>query len=213
MLRSWGLFKELERIMTMSKVFSALAVSVDGYITGRNPGPGHGLGDGGALFDWYGSGDTRSQEFEGFSLDESNAQIFDALSRRVGACLAGRNTYDDSEGFDGGSPHPTAPLFVLSHRPAAEISDRQTLITTSINDAVAAARRAAGDKDVALMGGGVVTAALEAGLVDELILHQIPILLGSGRPYFQTLPAHVRLRLINALPAAGVTHLHYEVIR
>ena len=26
----------------MSKVFSALAVSVDGYITGRHPRPGHG---------------------------------------------------------------------------------------------------------------------------------------------------------------------------
>lgn len=42
----------------MTKVFSALAVSVDGYITGRGPGAGHGLGDGSALFDWYFDGDT-----------------------------------------------------------------------------------------------------------------------------------------------------------
>jgi len=62
----------------MSKVFTALAVSVDGYITGRHPGPGHG---------------------------------------RIGATVAGRNTYDDSDGFGGtGGPHPTAPLFVVSHR-------------------------------------------------------------------------------------------------
>jgi dihydrofolate reductase len=198
----------------MNKVFSALSVSVDGYITGRDPEPGRGLGDGGTLFDWYSNGDTPSKEFSFFNLSESSAGVFDTLARRVGASLAGRNTYDDSDRFgDDSGPHPTAPLFVLSHRPAPDMTGRQTLITTGIADAVNAARNAAGDKDVALMGGGVVTAALEAGLVDELILHQVPILLGAGRPYFQTLPTHVRLRLIDAVAAPGVTHLHYEVIR
>lgn len=197
----------------MSKVFSALAVSVDGYITGRNPGPGRGLGDGATLFDWYGDGVVASQVFGGFTLSEPSARVFDAIAGRVGASLAGRNTYEDSEGFGGGSPHPTAPLFVVSHRPAPEMSDRQTLVTTGIEDAVAAAREAAGDKDVALMGGGVVTEALKAGLVDELVLHQVPVLLGGGRPYFQMLPEHIRLRLVEAVPAPGVTHLHYEVVR
>lgn len=198
----------------MTKVFSALAVSVDGYITGRDPGPGHGLGDGSTLFDWYTSGDTPSEEFESFTLSEPSARVFDALSRRVGASLCGRNTYDDSDRFgDEGGPHPSAPLFVLSHRPAPDMTGRQTLITTGIDDAVTAARRAAGDKDVALMGGGVVTAALSAGLVDELVLHQVPVLLGAGRPYFQQLPEHIRLRLVEAVPAPGVTHLHYEVQR
>jgi dihydrofolate reductase len=90
---------------------------------------------------------------------------------------------------------------------------RQTLVTTGIEDAVAVAQKAAGDKDVALMGGGVVAAALEAGLVDELVLHQVPILLGAGRAYFQQLPAHIQLRLIEAVAAPGVTHLHYAVER
>jgi len=108
----------------MSKVFSAHAVSVDGYITG------HELGDGTMLFDWY-----------------------------------------------------------------------------------FAAREAAGGKDVGLMGGGVVTEALKAGLVDEVVLHQVPVLLGGGRPFFQALPEHVRLRLVEAVPAPGVTHLHYQVER
>jgi dihydrofolate reductase len=197
----------------MSKVFIALAVSVDGYITGRDPGAGRGLGDGTMLFDWYFDGDTPSQVFDGFRLSEASARVFDALAGRVGASLAGRNTYDDSEWNHGGAPHPTAPLFVLSHRPVPSTSDRQTLVTTGIEDAVAAARDAAGDKDVALMGGGVATAALAAGLVDEVILHQVPILLGGGRPFFQSLPGHVRLRLVEAVPAPGVTHLHYEVVR
>ena len=197
----------------VNKVISGLSVSVDGYITGRDPGPGRGLGDGAMLFDWYFDGDTPSGVFDGFRLSEASARLFDALAGRVGASLAGRNTYDDSDGFGGGGPHPTAPLFVLTHRPAPAMTDRQTLVTTGIEDAVVAARDAAGDKDVALMGGGVVTEALQAGLVDEVVLHQVPILLGGGRPFFREMPEHVALRLVDAVPAPGVTHLHYEVVR
>jgi dihydrofolate reductase len=197
----------------MSKVLCALSVSVDGYITGRDPGTGRGLGDAPMLFDWYFSGDTPSQVFDGFKLSEASAPLFDAAAARVGVSLVGRNTYDDSGWINGGTPHPEAPLVLLTHRPPAGERDRQTVITTGIEDAVAAARELAGDKDVALMGGGVLTAALAAGLVDELILHQVPILLGGGRPFFQELHQHVELRLIEAVPAPGVTHLHYEVIR
>jgi dihydrofolate reductase len=197
----------------MSKVFSAHAVSVDGYISGRDPGPGRGLGDAGALFDWYGDGDTASAVFDGFRLSETSARVFDDLAGRVGAVVAGRNTYEDAEHFGGGSPHPAAKLVVLSHRPAPEITARQTLVTTGIRDAITAARAMAGGRDVGLMGGGVATAALSAGLVDEIVLHQVPILLGADRPFFQTLPAHVRLRLIEAVRAPGVTHLRYEVTR
>jgi dihydrofolate reductase len=134
----------------MGKVFSALSVSVDGYITGRAPGPGRGLGDGGALFDWYFSGDTASNTFDGFRLTRDSARVFDEL---------------------------------------------------------------AGDLDVGLQGGSVVTAALAAGLVDELVLHQVPILLGGGRPYFRPLPDHIRLELIDAVPTPDVTHLRYRVVR
>ncbi|MGW4640548.1 dihydrofolate reductase family protein [Sphaerisporangium sp. NPDC004334] len=197
----------------MSKVISAHAVSVDGYITGREPGAGRGLGDGTMLFDWYFDGDTPSQVFEGFKLSGPSARLFDALAGRVGALVAGRNTYEDSDHFGGGGPHPTARPFILSHRPAPEMTERQTLVTTGIEDAVAAAREAAGGRDVFLMGGGVVTAALKAGLLDEVVLHQVPVLLGGGRPFFQALPEHVRLRLIEAVPAPGVTHLHYEIER
>jgi dihydrofolate reductase len=197
----------------MSKIFAALTVSVDGYITGRDPGPGRGLGDAPMLFDWYFNGDVPSQVFDGFKLSEPSASVFDAAAGRVGAILVGRNTYDDSEGFGGASPHPTAPLVVLSHRPAPELGDRQTLITTGIQDAVEAAKKVAGGKDVGLMGGGVVTEALMAGLLDEFMLHQVPVLLGAGRPFFQELPDHIRLRIVDVVAAPGVTHLHYAVQR
>lgn len=194
----------------MGKVIAAHAVSVDGYITGRDPGAGRGLGDGGTLFDWYTDGDTRSQVFDFFTLSEPSARVFDALAGRIGAVVAGRNTYEDSERFGGGSPHPEAPMFLVTSRPAPELTERQTLCG-DVKEAIEAAREVAGGKDVALMGGGVLTSALRAGLVDEFVLHQVPVLLGGGRSFFQELPSQVRLRLIEAVAAPGVTHLHYAV--
>jgi dihydrofolate reductase len=201
----------------MSKVFCAHAVSVDGYISGRTPAGdeefGRGLGDAPMLFDWYTDGDTPSQVFDGFKLSEPSARFFDTIAARVGAAVAGRATYEHSGHWGGGGPHPTARLFVVSHRPAPEISETQTLVTSGIEDAIVAAREAAGGKDVALMGGGLVTEALKAELVDEVILHQVPVLLGAGHNFFHELPKHVYLRLLEAVPAPGVTHLHYEVVR
>ena len=63
----------------MSKVFVALAVSADGYITGRDPGAGRGLGDGTMLFDWYFDGDTPSQVFDGFKKNVPPASIEGAI--------------------------------------------------------------------------------------------------------------------------------------
>lgn len=67
----------------MDKVFTSLAVSVDGFITGRDPGPGHGLGDGGILFGWYGDGNTPSRLFPGFRLFEPSRSVVDDLAGRA----------------------------------------------------------------------------------------------------------------------------------
>jgi hypothetical protein len=81
----------------MTKVFSALAASVDGYITGPPARPGAATGCWGArLFDWYTNGDTPSRIFEGFRLCPASAAVFDAAAERVGAVISGRRTYDDS---------------------------------------------------------------------------------------------------------------------
>jgi len=76
----------------MSKVFSAHAVSVDGYIGGRTPDGdeefGRGLGDAPTLFDWYVDGDTPSEVFGGFTLSEPSARFFDTIADRVGATVA-----------------------------------------------------------------------------------------------------------------------------
>jgi dihydrofolate reductase len=198
----------------MTKIFSNMAVSVDGFITGRDPHPGHGLGDGAVLHDWYWGGDTPSKVVPQFRLSETTRDFIDPLAERIGAVIAGRNSYDDADGWGGGSPHPTAPLVVVSHRPAPPEATPEQRFTTSIQEAVSTARTIAGDLDVSLMGGGAaLTAALAEGLVDEIVIHQVPVLLGAGRRLFQELPGHVRLDLLQAIPAPDVTHLHYRVER
>jgi dihydrofolate reductase len=105
---------------------------------------------------------------------------------------------------------------VLSHRPppAPPVSSpEQTFISTGITDAVTAAQAAAAGKDVALMGSGVVAAALQAGLIDEVVLHQVPVLLGGGVPFFHDLAGRVPLTLLEVVAAPGVTHLRFAVDR
>ncbi len=100
---------------------------------------------------------------------------------------------------------------MVSHRPPPpESTDKQTFVT-SIEAGIERARALAGDRDVAVMGGGVTTAALRDGLLDEVFLHQVPVLLGTGRRFFQELPERIQLRLVEAVPAPGVTHLHYQI--
>lgn len=195
----------------MSRVFTALSTSVDGYITGPDPSPEAPLGRGGKrLFDWYFDGDVPSREFEGFRLSAQSARVFDDVAARIGAVICGRRTYDHSNGFGGdGSTHPTAPLVVLSHRPPPP-AVRQAF-ATSIEEAITIASRLAGDRDVGLQGGQTTAAAIEAGLLDEVIVHQVPILLGAGTPLFAQSPPARELRLIDVVAAPGVTHLHYEL--
>lgn len=197
----------------MTKILCALAASVDGFITGRNPAPGYGLGDAAVLHEWYWNGDTLSTVVPEFRLSPETRRFIDPFAASVGVVIAGRNSYDDAKGWGGAGPHPNAPLVVVSHRPAPPEATPEQTFVTSIPEAVAAARATAGDLNIALMGGGVLTSALIAGLVDEIVVHQVPVLLGGGRRLFQELPAHLQLSLVEAVPAPGVTHLRYRVER
>jgi len=61
-----------------------------------------------------------------------------------------------------------------------------TFVTTGVRDAIGRAQAAAGERDVVVMGGGqVVGQAVREGLVDELVIHLSPILLGGGTPLWE----------------------------
>ena len=63
------------------------------------------------------------------------------------------------------------------------------------------AREAARDKVVAVMGGADLGRQyLAAGLVDEISIHLVPVLFGSGTPMFQPLDmGHVQLELVETV--------------
>jgi riboflavin biosynthesis pyrimidine reductase len=63
------------------------------------------------------------------------------------------------------------------------------------------------------MGSGALAAALQAGLVDEVIIHQVPVLLGGGVSFFGDMTGKVQLSRLGVVAAPGVTHLSYAVVR
>jgi dihydrofolate reductase len=201
----------------MTRVVTALAVSADGYIAGPHDGPGNPLGDGGGrLFEWYSDGDTPSAYYPQFRLSSQSAAVFDAGAARVGAVISGRRTYEIANAWGGKGPLPGVPLYVLTHTPpdAPPQSDPPyTFVSTGIADAVELARATAAvqGKDVALMGSAAVRQALAQGLLDEITLHQVPVLLGGGVRLLDETAAQLDLKAV--VDAPGVTHLTYDIIR
>jgi dihydrofolate reductase len=202
----------------MTRIVTALSTSLDGFIAGPGDSPQQPLGAGGArLFDWYSDGDTPSRYYPSFKLSAQSAAFFDEGVSRVGAVITGRRTYDISEAWGGSGPLPGAPLFVLTHRVPSEVPPGEppyTFVTDGIESAVEQAR-AAGGKDVALMGTAAVQECLRAGLLDELTIHLIPVLLGGGARLLDRLgqAAPVQLECVRVVDAPGVTHLQYRVVR
>jgi dihydrofolate reductase len=202
----------------MTKVTTALSTSVDGFIAGGDDGMEQPLGTGGQrLFAWYTDGDTPSELNPSFKMSAKSAAFFDQGARRVGAVISGRRTYDISRAWGGNGPLPGAPLFVVTHRVPDSVpsgSSTYTFVTEGIERAVELAKRAAGDKDVVLMGASMVQQAMRAGLLDELNVHLVPVVLGRGVRLLDGLePGSPELELAGVVDAPGVTHLTYRVVR
>jgi dihydrofolate reductase len=73
------------------------------------------------------------------------------------------------------------------------------------------AKSAAGDKDVQVRGANVAQRALEAGVLDEIQIHQIPVLLGERRRLFDVLPALIELDIRQVIDTPEATHIRYRV--
>jgi dihydrofolate reductase len=83
---------------------------------------------------------------------------------------------------------------------------------TDLETAVAAAREAAGDKYVNILGADVGRQALTAGLVDEILVYVAPVLLGDGTRLFdQPGGADIRLERLSVSESPLATGLWYRV--
>jgi len=90
-----------------------------------------------------------------------------------------------------------------------------TVVTEGIQRALEQARAAAGEKDVCVMGGAETGQQyLRAGLVDELSIHLVPVLFGSGTRMFEHLgDQHIQLENAESTQTPAATHLRYRIVK
>jgi dihydrofolate reductase len=125
-----------------------------------------------------------------------------------------------ADGWWGDNPPFGVPVFVLTHHPRDTVTKQGggnsfTFVTDGIESALAQAREAAGDQEVKITGGAeVIQQYLNAGLLDEMQIHLVPILLGDGVRLFDNLAGEQpKLELTSVIPSATVTHLKYRVLK
>jgi len=192
-----------------TRVFFDISMSLDGFITASNIRPEEPMGDGGQkLHEWAFSGSDRDREVlaQGGSV--------------TGAVIAGRRTYDASVRW-WGADGPTGParlrVFVVSHDVPDEIPEGgvYTFVTDGIERALQEAKAAAGDKNVSVMGGAEIGQQyIRAGLVDEISIHLVPVLFGSGIRLFDHLGSeHIQLETAGVIETPAATHLRFRVVK
>jgi dihydrofolate reductase len=203
----------------MSKLVADITMSLDGFITGPDDGPGRGLGEGGeCLHNWVMGRPWRyDDEGRRFNpLDVDRKVLADAMGS-IGAGIIGRRMFDVTGGWGGNPPGgPDARYFVLTHSVPAQWAARSspfTFVTDGIGSALAQARAVAGDRDVGIGGGAnVIQQYLAAGLVDELRLHVAPVLLGSGKRLFDQLGDRtIELERTGVVESPFATHVFFTV--
>ena len=192
----------------MSASVLYMSMSLDGYIAGANDGPDNPGGDGfGRLHDWLEpSGETGHPS-------ATAAELLGEMTA-TGAVLAGRRTVEQVDHYKG--HHHGVPIFVPSHRPPGPPVANYPLVTyvsDGIVSAMAQAKAAAGDQDVLVHGAYTAQRALEAGVLDELQIHQIPVLLGQGLRMFDALPSPIELDVVRVIDTPEATHIRYRVRR
>ncbi|MGW4608237.1 dihydrofolate reductase family protein [Streptomyces sp. NPDC004532] len=204
----------------MTRIIADISVSLDGFVTGPDPGPHSGLGSGGeALHTWAFSDDPDDRRVLREATARSGAVV---LGRRLFDLVDGPNGWDDTTGY--GAREVGKPAFIVvttSPPESVRLIDLDwTFVTTGLPDAIATARRRAAaassdsgkELDVVLMGGGAtVGSAVDAGLVDGLTLHLAPVVLGGGTPLFT---GGTRRTLVqrSVTSTSTATHLTYDLL-
>jgi dihydrofolate reductase len=205
----------------MARLTLDISMSLDGFVAGPNQSLDQPLGEGGErLHEWAFGGDA--------NVDN---RVVEDVFANTGATVMGRRMFSGGEGSWEDDPNADAwwgddppfhhPVFVLTHHPREPVTKQGgtsfTFVTDGIEAALELARAAAGDKDVAVGGGGSVAQQyLKARLIDELQIHLVPVLLGDGVRLFENHVADPpgELECIRMIESpTGVTHLRYRVVR
>lgn len=191
----------------MGRVRGALSISIDGFGAGLGTSDEHPLGvRGERLHEWV------------EDADPVNAAARAATFEGAGAVVVGRTMLDVGLQFWGADTFELLPVFVPTHQADAPVvvegGSTFTLVapddgSDAVVAAVTAARDAAGDREVVILGGPTtLRQALAAGLVDELRLQVAHTMLGEGvRCLDAQDPALAEFRRVSEAHAPGVTHV------
>lgn len=211
----------------MGKVRADISMSLDGFVAGPKASLKDPLGQGGEqLHEWafkleawrkpHGlpGGETGS---DGDVVEESQANI--------GAVIMGRRMFSGGEGSWGDDPNADAwwgdnppfhvPVFVLTEYAREKVDKKGrtsfTFVTDGIESALSQAKAAAGNKDISIAGGAsTIQQFIKAGHVDELQIHVVPVLLGTGVRLLENL-GDAKLEKIRVIDSPDVTHLKFRI--
>ena len=150
---------------------------------------------------------------------ETDEAIVEEIYASTGAVLIGRRMFD--VGFEPwGDPPPFGmPVFIVTQEEREPLPMQGGTTYTFVTDGIAAAlelaRAAAGDRNVGIWGGAnIMRQYLEAGLLDEMQIHLVPILIGDGTRLFEDLdPEGIELRRTSTIETPGATHFRFEVVK
>jgi len=216
----------------MQKLTFEISMSLDGFVAGPNRTLEQPLGEGGeALHEWVFplAAFREAHRLPGGETNADSDRLAETLAG-TGALVMGRRMFSGGEGpwendpnadgWWGDDPPFRAPVFVLTHHAREPLPKRGgttfTFVTDGLEAALEQARAAAGDKDVAVGGGASVAQQyLGAGLLDEVLIHVVPVLLGDGVRLFDALdPRTVELQQTQVIESpSGVAHIAYRVVK
>ena len=208
----------------MTQLRLNISISLDGYVAGPRPTLEQPLGEGGELLhEWLFrlSAFRAAHGMDGGEVNEDTPVFEESLG--VGATIMGRRMFsggtgpwqDDpnANGWWGDDPPFDTPVFVLTHHerePLVLGATTFTFVTDGIEPALEQARAAAGERHVAVGGGAdVARQYLDAGLLDEHMVHLVPVLLGGGTRLFEG-ATPTQLKLERMVSSRSVTHLTYR---
>jgi dihydrofolate reductase len=192
----------------MTRLIADMSMSLDGYVSRPDDNPDH-------LFDWMFTGDVEiptPKPGVAFRTSAASADAVRGAFKSVGAILGGRRYFDLAQGW--GGEHPMGvPVVVLSHSvPDGWPRDGSSIVfnTDGLASAVEQAKALAGGKNVAVASPTLVRQCLDAGVLDVVNIHLVPIVLGGGYRYFPD-GAPAGFEDPDVIVGDGVLHLTYAV--
>jgi dihydrofolate reductase len=183
----------------MSQVIVGMTTSLDGFVNDRN-----------------GSVERLYPDLEALRKTEF---LKEAIAY-TGAVVMGRRAYDMANG-DFTDYEFQVPIFVVTHRPPAEKTKGQnanlviTFVTEGTEAAVNRARKAAGSKEVTVVGGAdTAQQIIRAGLADQLEVGIVPVLFGEGLRLFENLGDRPpEFETIKVMQSPGRTDIRYRIVK